>query len=139
MKTINIWETGIISSEDRLQTKALQSVIDNLEEETTIIFAGGTYLLSTIFLRSDLHFVFEEGCVILGSPDFRDYAGEERVDYPLYQDGSHSYFNPSLFVGKNLRNVSFEGPVKIDMQDSWDFENVRNMYHRGAKCFAFRE
>ena len=139
MQQINVLENGLISSIDKLQTKQLQNIIDNLKEETTLLFPRGTYLLSTIFLKSNLHFVFESGCVILGSSNFYDYAKEEEITYPLYQDSSHSYFDCSLFTGKNINNVSFIGPSIIDMQDSWDLDNVRDIVHRGPKAFAFKE
>ncbi len=139
MKIININELGILPNTNELVSKKLQSIIDGLDEETTLIFPKGKYLLSTIFVHSDLHFVFEEGCLILGSENFYDYAPEEKISYPLYQDSSHSYFDCSLFVGKNVKNISFFGPGIIDMQSTWDLDNVRNIVHRGPKAFAFKE
>lgn len=139
MKKIIVTECGIPANSNELITDKLQELIESLKEETTIVFPKGKYLLSTIFVHSNLHFVFEKGCLILGSNDFYDYALSEKLDYPTYQDASHSYFNPSLFVSRNSENISFEGQGVIDMQSTWDEDNIRDIVHRGAKAFALRE
>lgn len=139
MKTINVTEHGLIANSDKLQSKLLQDIIDKCDEETTIVFPMGKYILSTIFVHDNLHFVFLEGSIILGSNNFYDYALSEKIDYPIYQDASHTFFNPSLFVGRNVHNVSFEGPGFIDMQSCWDEDNIRDIVHRGAKAIAIKE
>lgn len=139
MKIVNVVENKILPNTGKLLTDELQELIETLDEETTIVFPKGEYLLATIFIHSNLHFVFEEGCKILGSKDFYDFALSEKLDYPTYQDASHSYFNPSLFVGREVENVSFEGPGIIDMQSTWDEDNIRDIVHRGAKAIAIRE
>lgn len=139
MKRINVLDYKIDNSGKKLNTEKLQKLIDSIKEEAEIVFPKGKYLLSTVFLHSNLHFVFEKGSLILGSKDFYDFAGSERVDFPIYQDASHTYFNPSLFVAIKCKNISFVGPGVIDMQSTWDEDNVRDIVHRGPKAFALKE
>ena len=139
MKKFNIKNFGILPDTNTLLTKEIQKIINELPNDSVLLFPKGKYLLSTIFLKSNLTIKLEDGCEILGSKNFYDYAPQEKIDFPLYQDASHSYFDCSLFVGKNLKNLSIIGKGTIDMQSCWDEDNVRNIVHRGPKCIALKE
>ena len=130
--------TEVQCESENLLTKAVQSVIDKMNYGDTLVFPKGNYVLSTIYLKSGITLRFEIGCKILGSENFNDYDRDEKVDYPLYQDASHSFFHCSLFVGENAENITIEGAGEIDMRSVWDEKNVRNMAHRGAKCIALK-
>lgn len=124
---------------ERVITQELQRVINEMEcVGGEIEFAAGKYVLSTVFLKSNITFVINEGVQLLGSMDFNDYAEDERVSFPLYQDASHSFFHCSMFVGENCKNITFKGNGTIDMRSVWDTENKRNMVNRGAKCIALK-
>lgn len=118
----------------------LQGIIDECSSlgGGEIIFPKGEILLCTVFLKNNVHLVFQDGTKILGSLDFYDYMPDEKVDYPLYQDASHSFFHCSMFVAENCDNISFSGRGMIDMRSIWDEDNVRNIVHRGAKCIALK-
>ena len=124
-----------------LITEDLQSYIDDCSANGggNIVFNKGEYVLSTVFLKSNVNIVLEEGAVLLGAPSFYDYCFHEKIDYPLYQDESHSFFHCSMFVGIDCENISITGKGKIDMRSVWDEDNVRNIVHRGAKCIALKE
>lgn len=102
--------------------------------------SAGAGILSTVFLRSDVKIEIPEGTEILGAESYYDYAQEEKVDYPIYQDSSHTYFHPSMFVGMDCENVGITGGGKIDMRSVWDEDGVRGeaIKHRGAKCIALK-
>ena len=104
-------------------------------------FEGGVYVLSTIYLKSNVHIEIAEDAEILGSLNFYDYAPQEKIDYPIYQDASHTYFDLSMFVGRDCENVSITGKGKIDMRSVWDEDGVRGkeIVHRGPKCIALKE
>ena len=124
-----------------LCTKKVQEAIDFLSFKNgggEICFREGTYILSTVFLRSNVSVIIEKDAVILGSKNFNDYCEDEKVDYELYQDASHSFFNCSMFVGKDCENICIKGGGTIDMRSVWDEENKRDMVHRGAKCIALK-
>ena len=129
-----------IDYENNHSTQELQALIDKCSEcgGGEICFKKGTYVLSTVFLRSNVSVVIGKGVRILGSLNFDDYHMDESVDYPLYQDASHSFFHCSLFVGVDCENISIVGKGTIDMRSVWDTKNKRNMVHRGAKCIALK-
>lgn len=136
----NILEYGAIGDGEALNTIAVQKAIDacTLAGGGEVYFPRGKYVLSTVFLKSNVQIVFEDGVEIWGSLNFSDYCPDEKVDYPLYQDASHSFFHCSMFVGKDCENVSITGRAKLDMRSVWDEEDVRNMAHRGAKCISLK-
>ena len=136
----NVIEYGAIGDGEALNTIAVQKAIDacTLAGGGEVYFPRGKYVLSTVFLKSNVQIVFEDGVEIWGSLNFSDYCPDEKVDYPLYQDASHSFFHCSMFVGIDCENVSITGRAKLDMRSVWDEEDVRNMAHRGAKCIALK-
>lgn len=125
---------------ETLATEFFQRKIDELflKGGGRFFVPKGKYVLSTVFLKSSVEIFFEEGVELVGSLKFSDYQPDEKVDYPLYQDASHSFFHCSMFVGIDCENVKIIGKAKIDMRSVWDEENVRNMAHRGAKTIALK-
>ncbi len=139
MKTYSVLDFGIVPDSDTLITDKLQKMIDAVAQNGggEIVFPEGAYVLSTVFLRSNISLVLEHA-ILLGSLDFSDYCPDEPVDYPLYQDASHSFFHCSMLVAENCQNISVRGSGTLDMRSVWDEQNVRNMVHRGAKCIALK-
>ena len=140
---INILDFGAIADGQTLCTAAVQKAVDFCHEQGGgfVRFEGGRYVLSTVFLKSNVHIEIAEDAEILGSLNFYDYAQQEKIDYPIYQDASHTYFDLSMFVGRNCENVSITGKGKIDMRSVWDEDGVRGeaIRHRGPKCIALKE
>ena len=65
---------GIIPDSDRLQTEAIQNVLDLCKENGgTVIFPKGTYLFSGLLLHSHTTVYLESGAVLLGSKSCADY------------------------------------------------------------------
>lgn len=123
-----------------LYTETVQKLIDecSVNGGGEVRFTVGRYVLSTVFLKSNVKIVIEKDAEILGAENIADYASDEQVDYPLYQDASHSFFHCSMFVGIDCENIAIVGQGKIDMRSVWDEGNIRNMVHRGAKCIALK-
>ncbi len=138
--TYSVLDYGVVADENVLSTEALQNLIDSVSANGggTIAFPPGRYALSTVFLKSNVHILLD-GATLLGSLRFEDYRADELVDYPLYQDASHSFFHCSMFVGEGCESISVTGNGGIDMRSVWDEKNVRNMCHRGAKAIALKE
>ena len=139
-KIFNVLDYGAKADGLTLDTLAVQKAIDqcNTLGGGTVYFPDGEYVLSTVFLKSNVKILISSQATVFGSLNFYDYASDENVDYPLYQDASHSFFNCSMFVGKNCENIAVTGDGKIDMRSVWDKENIRNMAYRGAKCIALK-
>jgi len=139
MQTFNVQEFGAVADGITLNSEAVQKAIDECSKVGgKVFFPKGEYVLSTVFLKSNVTIELDEGAVILGSLDFYDYRPDEKLDYPLYQDASHSFFECSMFVGLGVENIRFVGKGKVDMRSVWDEDNVRNIVHRGAKCIALK-
>ena len=140
MKRINVVKYGNSSNTNELLTRRIQELIDNCSSEgLELYFPKGRYILSTLFLKSNICINIAKGAYIYGSTNFNDFAPLEEVSYPMYQDISHSYFNCSLFVARNCHNITFKGRGTIDMQSVWDEENKNNNVHRGAKVITLVE
>lgn len=103
-----------------------------------MFFPDGSFVLSTVFLKSNIRIKLSEKALILGSLNLSDYCKDEELNYPLYQDVSHSHFHCSMFVGIDCGNIVIEGKGKIDMRSVWDDGNLRGNAHRGAKCIALK-
>ena len=125
-----------------LYTEEVQKAVDECSANGggIVRFEKGVYVLSTVFLKSNVTIEIPEGTEILGAESYYDYAQEEKINYPIYQDSSHTYFNPSMFVGLDCENVCITGGGKIDMRSVWDEDGVRGeaIKHRGAKCIALK-
>ena len=142
MKVYNVSDFGAVADGKTLNTKAVQAAVDACAENGggIVRFGGGRYVLSTVFLRSNVTVEIPENTTVLGAESYYDYAQEEQIDYPIYQDSSHTYYHPSMFVGLDCENICITGAGTIDMRSVWDEDGVRGaaIKHRGAKCIALK-
>lgn len=140
---INVLNYGVKKNSDENQAQIVQEIMDACKETGgSIYFPSGKYTLGTIKIYSNIHVHFEDGTEIHGSTNLNDFNEREQLDYELYQDASHSYFERSLFWAKNAENISFEGKAKIDMQSVWEDKPTPGesawCEKRAAKIFAFK-
>lgn len=137
----NVKDFGAVADGVTLDTASVQKAVDACAAAGggVVFFPKATYVLATVFLKSHTHIEFEEGTIILGALDFYAYAQQEEIDYPAYQDASHTYFDLSMFVGRNCDDISISGKALIDMRSIWDEDDVRKLVHRGPKCIALKE
>lgn len=140
-KIYDVLSFGAVADGITLNSKAVQAAIDECERQGggKVVFSKGDYVLSTVFLKSNVEIVIEKEARILGSLEFYDYSPNEKVDYPLYQDPSHSFFNCSMFVGRDCENIAIYGDGIIDMRSVWDEDDVLENDNRGPKCIALKE
>ena len=141
MKYFEVNEFGGVADGKTLCTSAVQKAVDECSKTGGVVrFGAGRYVLSTVFLKSNVTIEIPVGTEILGAESYYDFAQEEPVDYPIYQDSSHTYYYPSMFVGLDCGNIKITGGGKIDMRSVWDEDGVRGeaIKHRGAKCVALR-
>ncbi len=143
---VSITEFGVQNDGKSLCTESVQAAIDACSKNgETLCFPAGKYLMGTVYLKDNSYIHIEAGATILGSENTReDFAPDEYREKPLFQDASHSYYNHSLFVAKNCKNIVFSGFGIIDMQSSWemddrDFGESSIDRRRGAKTLTFVE
>jgi hypothetical protein len=141
-QTYNVLNYGAVADGKTLNSAAVQRAVDECSKNGggVVYFPRGSFVLSTVFLKDNVTVFLDEKAVILGSLNYYDYCPDEQVDYPLYQDVSHSFFHSSMFVGENVRNVTITGKGKIDMRSVWDEDGIRGkeIKNRGAKCIALK-
>lgn len=140
-KIYNVIEYGAKNDGVTLNTAAVQAAIDACSASGggTVLFTDGDFVLSTVFLKDNVRILIDKSARILGAESFDDYCFHEKIDYPAYQDQSHTYFDCSMFVGRGCENIAITGEGEIDMRSVWDEENKRDIVHRGPKCIALKE
>lgn len=88
---MNEYRTDAVKADGKtLVTKELQQIIDKAhEDKATLIITKGKYLTASIFIRSNMNVVFEEGAELIGTTDEKEYpvidtriAGIEMKAYP---------------------------------------------------------
>lgn len=142
-KIFNVKDYGAKGDSITLDSPAVQKAVDACHEAGggVVYFPKDIYVLATVFLKDNVHIKFEDGTDILGALDFYAYAQQEEIDYPLYQDASHSFFDLAMFVGKGCKNISITGKACINMRSIWDEDGVRGaaILKRGPKCISLKE
>ncbi len=133
----NILDFGAVSDGVTNSAPFIQKAVDHCAKNGggVIYVPYGKYVMSSVHLHSNIHFVFEPGVLILGSLNPDEFDAREEIDYPLYQDCSHSYFRRSLFWAENCENISFSGNATIDMREVWENTLVPNE-HPWVGCRA---
>jgi len=117
----NIVDFGAVADGVTNVTAAVQKAVDACRENGGVVYVPyGTYVVASVHLYSHVHFVFEPGATFLGSLDPDDFDERETLDYPLYQDYSHSFFHRAMFWGEDCEDISFSGNGAIDMRSVWE-------------------
>ena len=70
----NVLEFGAVANGETLCTKAVQNAIEkcSVDGGGIVRFDGGRYVLSTVFLRSNVTIEITKNATILGSLNFED-------------------------------------------------------------------
>ncbi|MBQ8174295.1 MAG: hypothetical protein IJ009_02715 [Clostridia bacterium] len=137
---VNVKDRGVIADGVTIVSPDVQRIVDELAAcgGGTVLFSAGQYVLATVMLKSNIRIELEKGAVLLGALNASDYRPAEPLDFPLYQDASHCYFEPSMFAAIDCDNVAIVGPGLIDMRSVWDPEDAKDCSYRAAKPIAFK-
>ena len=137
----NILDYGAVGDGKTLNTKAIQEAVNKCAGAgggTVYIPAGGAFVSGTVHLLDNVHILFENGAILLGSNHINDFDPIEEISCLEYQDRSHSFFHQSLFYAEHCNNISFSGKGFIDMQSCWQIDagwrQARNLI--APKCAA---
>jgi hypothetical protein len=100
-----VTDFGAKPDDDGLQTAAIQAAIDAAADRGggTIRFPKGRFLSGAIRLRDNIRLVLEEGAVLRGSENWRDFGQGGWLD--------------ALITARDARGIRIEGPGRIDGAD----------------------
>ncbi|APZ45561.1 glycoside hydrolase [Polaribacter reichenbachii] len=119
-------------------TKAVQAAIDACTKNgggKVIIPAGKTVVIGTIYLKDFVTLHIENGAILLGSPDYKDYTTD--THYNTYKNEHH--MDRCLIFARNAKSFAIEGYGTINGNGSpKNFNrkkgNGRPMLLRFYKC-----
>lgn len=110
---IDITSFGAVGDGVTLNTEAIQRAIDECPEGGKVVIPQGVFLSGAIFLKSNMTLFLEEGAVLLGSPDTKEYPlmeyrfeGREQLCYA-------SLVNTRT-QAERLSNITITGPGMIN-------------------------
>lgn len=84
MQLYNVLDYGVVSNTDKIQTSAIQKVIDLAAEHNgKVYFPAGTYRCATLQLFSNMSLELAKGAVISASRDYSDYRGNGQYNSEL--------------------------------------------------------
>lgn len=107
---------GVKGDGKALETAALQRGIDELAAAGggTLVLTGGRYLTGTLELKPQTGLYLDQGAVLVGSAEEKDYAAPEALGYEPYADRETSLFRYALIRAENAGGISILGPGEID-------------------------
>lgn len=131
-KDFLITSYGAKSDEKTINTIAIQKAIDAAFKNKggRVVFPKGNFLSGSIILKSNVTLYFEEGCVLLGSTNPKDYPNmtfEGRPDSPKKDDNSQM----ALIIAHKAKNIAVIGKGTIDGQGLQLALNIDSLHHAG--------
>lgn len=112
----NVRSYGAVGDGNKLDTDAINRAIAaaNTAGGGTVEFPAGTYLSTSIHLKSNVTLYLEYGAVIKAAPaTLAPYDPAEPTISTKYQDYGHSHWHNSLIWGENIENIAIMGPGRI--------------------------
>lgn len=110
---------GAVSDGSKVTTSAVQKAIDACAAKGggIVSFKPGTYLIGSIFLKSNVHLVIDKAVLVKGSQDFADYP---EIDTRIA--GIEMKWPAALINIIDQQNVQVSGKGKINAQGKfcWD-------------------
>lgn len=102
---------GVASDSTKLQTQAIQKIIDNAGENGggTIVIPKGVYLTGALFFRPKTKLRLQEGAVLKGSDNIEDYPL-----LPSRMEGQNLLYYAALINAYYVDSFNITGPGTID-------------------------
>ncbi|MGQ7857188.1 glycoside hydrolase family 28 protein [Pedobacter sp. WC2501] len=106
-----ITKFGVGNDSTKLNTKAIQSVIDKAYQKGggTIVIPKGVYLSGALFFKPKTKLLLQEGAVLKGSDDIKDYPF-----IPSRMEGRSLKYFAALVNATNVDGFSISGSGTID-------------------------
>ena len=127
-RNFDITEYGAVSDTTRLSTFAIQRAIDACYESGggRVVVPTGDFKTGSLFLKDNVHLYLEEGAILYGSTDIKDYT-PVTSSYVSLRTGMKTI---QLIYADSVKNVSITGFGTIDGQGkafpklSWNDEGI---------------
>ncbi|MCG8384027.1 MAG: glycosyl hydrolase family 28 protein [Cytophagales bacterium] len=104
---------GAVNDGKTINTRAVQQAIDACTANgggTVLVSGGGTYVIGTIYLESNVTLHVDNGTTLMGSPNYDDYTTDtHRI---MYKNESH--MDRCLVYAENVTSIAIEGYGTID-------------------------
>jgi polygalacturonase len=102
---------GVHTDSTKLQTEAIQNVIDKAEEAGggTIVLPKGTFLSGALFFKPKTKLLLQEGAILKGSDDIAHYPL-----LPSRMEGQNLMYYAALVNAYYVDSFSITGPGTID-------------------------
>ena len=110
-------------------TKELQNIIDSLNVNETLLVVSGTYLVTNLFLHSNMTLIFEEGATLISNTN-----GEYKNIYTRVAGINMNYYAAVLNV-IDCKNVTIKGMGLIDGKGEYFY----NLYWGSDKLGGIRK
>ncbi|OHB75836.1 MAG: hypothetical protein A2Z25_20855 [Planctomycetes bacterium RBG_16_55_9] len=121
--TFNIAQYGAVADSKTMCTEAIQKAIDACANAGggRVVVPAGTFLTSTIILKSRVNLHLEDKAVLLGSPWFKDYPPQK----PKEHRRDERYLLTSLIFAQGVHDISVtgKGTLNGNSQAENDFMN----------------
>ncbi len=133
-KEYNILDFGAKPDGQTINTKAIQSAIDQLSEAGggKLIVPEGKFLTGSLQMRSNIHLYLEKGAVLLGSTNpyhYTELAMPGRPETDKKDDNSQM----ALLVAYKADNIIISGNGRIDGQGRALALNIDSLHHTGER------
>jgi polygalacturonase len=128
-----ITQNDVITDSTKLQTVAIQNVIDKAYEKGggTIVVPKGVYLTGALFFKPKTKLLLQEGAVLKGSDNIADYPL-----LPSRMEGQNILYYSALINAYYVDSFSIAGPGAIDgnginfWKEFWAHRDSMNKAHK---------
>lgn len=102
-QTFNITSYGALGDGKTLNTLAVQKAIDACSQAGggKVVVPTGTFIIGTVYLKSNIDLNLESGAILRGSANINDYAPYNEVHY-------------GMIYAENAENITISGSGNID-------------------------
>ena len=127
MKQYNVKDYGAVGNKKTLDSSAIQQAIDECSQQGggTVYCPAGTYLIGTIILKKNINLYLDNGALLLGSAN--------KKDYKVSKDGK-SY----LIYAEHTENICLSGLGAIDGNGECFFVKSPGKSHKKAASWRPR-
>ena len=110
-RRLPVTEAGAVGDGASLQTAKIQAAVDRLAAEGggTVVIPKGVFLSGALFLKPGVNLHLDEGAVLKGSPDIKDYPKlRTRIE------GHFEDWLPALVNADHADHLVIDGPGMLD-------------------------